>query len=98
MRRTARLPVFIERRGRRSLQEQIYRCVRQCIRDELIDPYSRLPSTRALAADLCVSRTTVLLALEQLRAEGYLHARRGSGTYVASRLPERLAPRVDPSS
>ena len=50
-----------------------------------------LPSTRALAADLGVSRTTALLALEQLRAEGYVVARRGSGMFVAPQLPSALA-------
>jgi len=95
MRRTARLPIFIDRRGR-GLQAQIYRCVRGCIRDGLIVGGHCLPSTRALAADLRVSRTTVLLALEQLRAEGYLVARQGSGTFVASLLPERRKPEVKP--
>ena len=46
-------------------------------------PGTRLPSSRALADDLSVSRTTTLLAYEQLLAEGYLAARRGSGTFVA---------------
>src|SRR5262245_10919219 len=96
MRRTARLPIFIDRRVRGSLQHQIYRCVRQSIREGLIDPGGCLPSTRALAADLRVSRITVLLALEQLRAEGYLIARPGSGTFVASRLPEHQRPVAKP--
>ena len=47
----------------------------------------RLPSSRALAADLGVSRFTVKLALEQLRTEGYLRTSAGSGTFVADPLP-----------
>jgi GntR family transcriptional regulator / MocR family aminotransferase len=93
MRRTASLPIFIEGRGGRTLQEQIYRCIRQSIIDGLVGADRRLPSTRVLAADLGVSRTTALLAVEQLRAEGYVVARRGSGTYIAPKLPaDRPAP------
>lgn len=88
MRRTASLPIFMEARGESTLQEHIYRCIRQSIVEGLVDRSRRLPSTRMLAATLGVSRTTTLLALEQLRAEGYIVARRGSGTFLAPRLPE----------
>jgi GntR family transcriptional regulator/MocR family aminotransferase len=91
MPRTASLPLFLER-GDGTLQQQIYRGIRRCIVDGLIDANYRLPSTRALAADLGVSRTTALLALEQLSAEGYVVARRGSGMFIAPRLPERRVP------
>ena len=50
----------------------------------------QLPSTRTLASELGVSRNTVLLAYEQLLAEGYIHGKVGSGTTVASVLPEAL--------
>jgi GntR family transcriptional regulator / MocR family aminotransferase len=43
----------------------------------------RLPSSRALAASLGVSRTVVTNAYLQLFAEGWLEGRHGSGTYVA---------------
>ena len=78
-RRAASLPIVHRRRGTRTLQEQIYRGIRQSILDGLVGADRRLPSTRSLAADLGVSRTTALLALEQLRAEGYVVARRGFG-------------------
>ena len=53
---------------------------------------ARLPSTRRLAVSLGVSRTTVTAAVDILAAEGFLEARRGSGTYVAALLPaDRLA-------
>ena len=44
----------------------------------------RLPSTRALATDLAVSRSVTEQAYDQLTAEGWLESRRGSGTYVAA--------------
>jgi GntR family transcriptional regulator / MocR family aminotransferase len=73
-----------------GLQKQIYAGLRRAILDGVVKPGARLPSSRELARDLGVSRTTSLLALEQLRAEGYLTARRGSGTFVARELPDDL--------
>jgi GntR family transcriptional regulator / MocR family aminotransferase len=49
-----------------------------------------LPSTRTLASNLGISRTTVVLAFDQLLREGYVEGKKGSGTYVASELPEAL--------
>jgi GntR family transcriptional regulator/MocR family aminotransferase len=51
----------------------------------------RLPATRQLARELGLSRNTVLAAYEQLRAEGFIESRAGSGSYVAPQLP--AAPR-----
>jgi GntR family transcriptional regulator/MocR family aminotransferase len=76
-----------------TLQSQIYDGIRRAILDGVLAPGGRVPSSRALAADLGVSRTTSLLAYEQLTAEGYLESRRGSGTYVARELPDDL-PRI----
>lgn len=49
-------------------------------------PGTKLPSTRSLADSLGCSRTLVTSVYEELVAEGYLQARRGSGTYVAPGL------------
>lgn len=88
---TTHLLIRLEpREGAGGLQQQIYSGIRRAILDGVVQPGTRLPSSRALAADLGVSRTTSLLALEQLLAEGYLTARRGSGTYVAQELPDEL--------
>jgi GntR family transcriptional regulator/MocR family aminotransferase len=53
-------------------------------------PGQRIPSTRELAVDLGVSRLPVLYAYEQLRHEGYLDGRKGSGTFVSEALPEMM--------
>ena len=55
---------------------------------------TRLPATRALAAELGVARGTVSAAYDQLVAEGWLVARVGAGTEVArsDRRPHRTAP------
>jgi GntR family transcriptional regulator/MocR family aminotransferase len=47
----------------------------------------RLPSTRALAGELGVSRTVTAAAYEQLHAEGWIAGRHGSGTYVTTAPP-----------
>ena len=76
-----------------GLERQIYRGLRDAVLGKRFKPGTRLPATRALAADLGVSRGTVVAAFEQLAAEGYLTARTGRGTVVAS-LPDQ-APRSD---
>src|SRR6516164_1086070 len=81
--------VRLDRAASEPLHQQLYRQ----IRDELVsgtfsNSASRLPSSRALAADLGISRFTVNLALSRLHAEGYLQSRVGSGTFVAEALPE----------
>ncbi|MPZ17380.1 MAG: aminotransferase class I/II-fold pyridoxal phosphate-dependent enzyme [Luteitalea sp.] len=84
------LCVRLEPHVRGSLQERIYGEIRGAILDGILVPGTRLPSSRTLAADLDVSRTTTLLAFERLIAEGYLSARPGSGTFVAGELPDDL--------
>ena len=92
----ASLLIRIDPLSAAGLQQQIYAGLQRAILDGVIQPGTRVPSSRALATDLGVSRTTTLLALEQLLAEGYLSARRSSGTFVAHELPEDL-PRVRPA-
>jgi GntR family transcriptional regulator/MocR family aminotransferase len=71
-----------------ALHHQLTARLRAAILGRRYLPGQRLPSTRLLAADLGLSRNTVLYAFEQLAAEGYLEGAVGSGTYVARRLPE----------
>ncbi|HEY2719783.1 MAG TPA: PLP-dependent aminotransferase family protein [Solirubrobacteraceae bacterium] len=58
--------------------------LRELVRDGTLAAGSRMPSSRALAGDLGVSRRLVVDAYAQLLAEGYLVARQGAGTYVAA--------------
>ncbi len=74
--------------GEGALNAQLYRGLRAAIVGGRFAPGTRLPSTRALAQELDVSRNIVLLAFDQLRAEGYVGATIGSGTYVAKQLPD----------
>jgi GntR family transcriptional regulator / MocR family aminotransferase len=68
------------------MHRQLYSSFRSAILEGMFAPGMRLPSTRALADDLGVSRTTVLQAFERLVSEGYATARSGAGTRVATSL------------
>jgi GntR family transcriptional regulator/MocR family aminotransferase len=77
------------------LSRQIYLWFRQAILRRVMSSAERLPSTRELAEQLHVSRTVVVLAYEQLLAEGFVVGRGGSGTYVADVLAAgRSGPRA----
>jgi len=77
----------VDRRARAPLHEQIFDGVRARILAGELAPNVRLPSSRRLAADLGVARTTVLQAFDALAAEGYLVMRAASATRVAPELP-----------
>jgi GntR family transcriptional regulator/MocR family aminotransferase len=79
--------------GRRAALE---RALRTAIRDRQLPAGTRLPSTRALAAELDLARGTVSAAYDQLVAEGYLSARVGSGTVVADVVEPRPATDAGP--
>ena len=76
------LPIALGRHSDLSLQEQIYRFIRDKVLSGTYSTGVRLPSTRDLALDLQVSRTTVLLAYEWLMSEGYIETHKGVGTFV----------------
>jgi GntR family transcriptional regulator/MocR family aminotransferase len=67
------------------LRSGLMAALREAVRTGRLAPGTRLPSSRALAADLGVARNTVADAYAELIAEGWLTARQGSGTRVAKR-------------
>ncbi len=71
------------------LYQQVYEGVRARILDGTLSRGAPFPSTRTLARDLRVSRSTVVLAYEQLRTEGYIEGRMGAATRVSATLPDR---------
>ncbi len=75
------------------IYRQIYRSLRQAIQSGRLRQGDRLPSTRGLARELGVSRTSILLAFDELRAEGLVVGKVGSGTRIA-KLPLLTASRV----
>ena len=77
------LPVALRRDSRTPLHVQLAGQVRELVTTGALPAGGRLPSTRALAAELGVARSVVEAGYDQLLAEGWLSARRGSGTFVA---------------
>ena len=81
----------------------LYERVRETIRERIASggyaPGDRLPSEAALAAELGIHRLTARRALEELAREGLVVARKGSGTYVASRhVPLPISVPLRPSA
>ena len=95
------LALNLERRPDAPLYRQIYHGLAAEITGGSIKPGQRLPSTRDLAQALGVSRNTIMLAFEQLAAEGYLEGLSGSGTYVSRQPPAEIVepspPRINPA-
>lgn len=89
-----------ESTSRTPIWRQLAEALRLLILDGRLALETRLPGERELAAALNISRTTVASALGQLREEGYLYSRQGSGSRIA--LPERpveaAAKQTDPLS
>jgi GntR family transcriptional regulator / MocR family aminotransferase len=83
--------LHLEPAGGEGRRAGLERALRDAIRSGRLAPHTRLPSTRALAADLGLSRGTVSAAFDQLVAEGYLATRRGSGTTVSELTRARPA-------
>jgi GntR family transcriptional regulator/MocR family aminotransferase len=83
--------VPFDKNGELPFYQQIYSGYRDAIVSGLMGPGQRLPSSRALAAELGISRLPVVNAFDQLLHEGYLIGRVGSGTFVSEQIPDELA-------
>jgi GntR family transcriptional regulator / MocR family aminotransferase len=80
----------VDRKAPQPLHKQIYDAYRGLIVAGNLRAGQQLPSTRALAVELKISRIPVLTAYSQLLAEGYFEARGGSGTFVCGSLPDQF--------
>lgn len=80
--------ISLNRSADLPLYRQLYLQLQEAILAGQLAPGTRLPSTRALAQELQVSRNTTLNAYDQLIAEGYIESKVGSGTCVTHTLPE----------
>src|SRR6201995_2454241 len=77
------LHLEVRRDGATGIRVRLESALREAVRTGRLGPGTRLPSSRALAADLGLARNTVAEAYGQLVAEGWLTARQGSGPRVA---------------
>lgn len=66
---------------------RLFRAFQQAIVNGDLDCGAKLPASRALCAELGISRNTVKTAYEMLHAEGYVETRHGAGSFVATNLP-----------
>src|SRR5271163_3003413 len=90
--------IAVQRKGDKPLHRQIYDAFRAMILERRLQPGQQIPSSRALADELGISRIPVLGAYAQLLAEGYLESRTGAGTFVATSLaPELTGTRPAPA-
>lgn len=74
----------LERASPLPLSRQLAAALREALSEGRFDAGARLPSTRALAAELGLARSTVVGVFEQLAAEGYITGRPGSGYFAAA--------------
>lgn len=82
--------VLAPRPGDLTAGRWLYTRLQREILEGRLRPGARLPATRDLARQYGLSRGTIVAAFEQLKAEGYMEGRVGSGTFVARTLPERF--------
>jgi GntR family transcriptional regulator/MocR family aminotransferase len=87
--RPRKLALDLDPNRKASLALQIASGLAAAIRRGLFKPEEALPSSRQLAEDLGVNRNTVLNALRELEAEGWVETRVGAGTFVCRTLPDR---------
>jgi GntR family transcriptional regulator/MocR family aminotransferase len=88
------LPIPLVRGDDLTLQEQIYRFIRDRILSSHYRAELQLPSSRDLADALHVSRNTVVLAYQWLTSEGYIETRRGAGTFVCKVVTDTVVSAV----
>src|ERR1700761_3760904 len=82
------LPVLsVDRESPVPLHRQVYAGFRDAILRGDLAGGQQVPSSRALASELGISRFPVLDAYSQLLAEGYFETRVGAGTFVSTALP-----------
>src|SRR5215472_13159206 len=74
------------------LSRQLAAALREALSEGRIEAGARLPSTRALAQELGLARSTVVGVFEQLAAEGYITGRPGSGYFAAASLAAAAPP------
>ncbi len=76
----------------RKITDVVYRQLVSLIATGRLKPGERLPSERAMAMEMGVSRQSVREAIHRARAEGLLESRQGGGTFVISSLKANLNP------
>src|SRR5215813_4970998 len=79
----SKLAISLDRDGEEPIYRQLIRNIRAQIESGSLNAGTRLPASRDLAHQLNISRISVVNAYAELRAEGYLSAHAGRGTFIA---------------
>jgi len=82
--------ISIDRESSSPKYLQLYAQIRDAVVNGKLKPGERMPSSRALALELGISRNSVVTAYDQLSIEGYLTGETGSGTFICTDLPDFL--------
>ena len=91
------LDLFIDPALVRRTSASLFEQIRDAIATGRLSPGDRLPTSRDLAAELGVARSTIVTVYARLTGEGFLQARVGDGTFVSdhrhpTRRPRQLGP------
>jgi GntR family transcriptional regulator/MocR family aminotransferase len=81
--------INLDRDDPNFLHTQLYNLLRELILDGVLQGEQRLPSTRVMAEELAISRTTVLTVYDRLTSEGLVYSKTGAGSFVSSTLKQR---------
>nr|VUD28762.1 transcriptional regulator [Raoultella sp. NCTC 9187] len=73
-----------------TIKDQVYHALRRAILDGRLSAGAKIPSSRALAEVMGISRNSVIAGFERLSDEGYLVTREGAGTFVVTHIPDWL--------
>jgi GntR family transcriptional regulator/MocR family aminotransferase len=94
----ANFPVTLDREAEEPIYRQLIRSIKVQIESGTLPAGTRLPASRDLAQKLNISRISVVNAYAELRAEGYLSAHAGRGTFVAKESVGVSLPPEKPSA
>ena len=76
----------------RKIPDVVYKQLISLISSGRLKPGEQLPSERAMASDMGVSRQSIREAIHRAKAEGLIEVRQGGGTFVISSVKESLKP------
>lgn len=81
--------ISVDRGSDKSITGQVYTAIKQLIVSGALAAGKRLPSSRTIARELDISRTTAIAVFERLTSEGLIVSRTGSGSYVSDAAESR---------
>lgn len=85
------MKLTLDRKSDVPLYRQVAEQIRELVRGGALPPAARLPTVRALASELGLTRLTIQSAYAELQSQGLVEAVVGRGTFVAQHLPHPQA-------